>query len=126
MQTPLQIAFRNFERSEAIAAKIEERANKLESFCDGIIGCRVTVEALHKHHRQGNHYHVRVTVTVPGAELVADREPDEHYALIWSTVLTALPPLTSHSAVMSLKPPATVSRSASLSSPAPGTCGTTT
>lgn len=88
MQTPLQIAFRNFERSEAIAAKIEERANKLESFYDGIIGCRVTVEALHKHHRQGNHYHVRVTVTVPGAELVADREPDEHYA--YSDVYVAI------------------------------------
>lgn len=80
MQTPLQIAFRNFERSEAIAAKINERAAKLESYYDRIIGCRVTIEAQHKHHRRGNHYHVRIEVTVPGGELVANREPDEHHS----------------------------------------------
>lgn len=80
MQIPLQIAFRNLERSEAIAAKIVERAAKLESYYDRIIGCRVMVELQHKHHHRGNHYHVRVDVTVPGAELVANREPGEHHA----------------------------------------------
>lgn len=88
MQTPLQIAFRNLERSEAIAAKIEERAAKLESYYDPIIGCRVTVEAQHKHHRRGNQFHVRVDVTVPGGELVASREPDEHHS--YSDVYVAI------------------------------------
>jgi len=80
MQLPLQITFRNLERSEAIAAKIEERASKLEQYYGGIVGCRVVVEAAHKHHRTGNHYHVRVDVTVPDSELIASREPDEHHA----------------------------------------------
>jgi len=80
MQIPVQIAFRNLKPSEAVTAEINERAAKLENFCDRIIGCRVTVQALHKHHRRGHHYHVRVDVTVPGAELVAGREPDEHHA----------------------------------------------
>jgi ribosomal subunit interface protein len=79
MQLPLQIAFRNLDRSEAIAAKVEERASKLEQYYDGIIGCRVVVEAAHKHHRRGNHYHVRVDVTVPDGEFIANREPDEHH-----------------------------------------------
>lgn len=80
MELPLQIAFRNLARSEAIAAKVEERAAKLERYYDGIIGCRVVVEAAHKHHRSGNQYHVRVDVTVPDGELVAGREADEHHA----------------------------------------------
>ena len=80
METPLQIAFRNMEHSEAIARKIAERAAKLERSYDGIIACRVSVELQHKHHRSGNHYRVRVDLRVPGAELVAYREPDEHRA----------------------------------------------
>lgn len=78
MELPLQITFRNLGRSEAIEAKIRERANKLNQFHDHIMSCRVAVEAQHKHHRQGNHYHIRVDVTVPGGELVSSREPDQH------------------------------------------------
>lgn len=80
MQLPLQITFRNLARSESIAAKVGERASKLERYFDRIIGCRVVVEAAHKHHLRGNHYHVRIDVTVPEGELVANREPDEHHA----------------------------------------------
>lgn len=80
MQLPLQIAFRNLDRSEAIAAQIRERADKLDQYYDHIMSCRVAVEALHRHHRHGNHFHVRVDLTVPDGELVASREPDEHHA----------------------------------------------
>jgi ribosomal subunit interface protein len=80
MQLPLQITFRNLDRSEAIEARVRERAESLEKFFDHITSCRVVVEAHHKHHRHGNHYHVRVDVTVPNGEVVASREPDEHHA----------------------------------------------
>lgn len=80
MQVPLQITFHNLNRSEAIAAKIRGRAGELEKYCDNITACRVAVEALHKHHRHGNRYHVRIDVTVPGAGLVVSREPDVHHA----------------------------------------------
>lgn len=80
MERVLQITFRNLDRSDALEADIRRHAGKLEQFYDRIVGCRVVIEALHKHHRHGNHYHVRVDVTVPGAELVASREPDEHHA----------------------------------------------
>lgn len=80
MQQPIQIAFRNLERSPAIEAKILERAQKLDEFYGRIMSCRVVVEAQHKHHRRGNHYQVRVDLTVPGGELVANREPDDHHA----------------------------------------------
>ncbi|MGZ5730431.1 MAG: HPF/RaiA family ribosome-associated protein, partial [Burkholderiales bacterium] len=80
MQIPLQITFHNMQHSEAVEAKIRSRAEKLEKFCDSIIGCRVAVEAPHHHHAAGGHFLVRVEVTVPGGKLVARREPDAHHA----------------------------------------------
>ena len=80
MKLPLQIAFRNLQHSDAIEAAVRERAEKLEKFFDHITSCRVAVEARHKHHEHGNHFHVRIDVTVPNGELVANREPDEHHA----------------------------------------------
>lgn len=73
MQIPLQITFRDFPPSEAIAAKIRQQAEKLHRFSDRITSCRVVVEAPHQHHRQGNIYHVRINLNVQGEELAIDR-----------------------------------------------------
>lgn len=80
MQTPLQITFHNLQHSPAIEAQVRTRVEKLEQYCDGIIGCRVVIEVQHRHHQHGNRYRVKVDVTVPDATLVASREPDEHHA----------------------------------------------
>jgi cold shock CspA family protein/ribosome-associated translation inhibitor RaiA len=72
---PLQITFKNMTPSEAIEAHVREAAQKLESFYDRIMGCRVLVEAPHHHHRKGKQYHVRIDVTVPGGEVVIKRAP---------------------------------------------------
>jgi len=80
MKLPLQITFRNLPHSDAIEAKVRERAEKLENFHRYIMSCRVTVEEQHKHHQQGNHYQVRIDLKVPDRELVAGREPDEHHS----------------------------------------------
>lgn len=79
MQLPLQIAFRNLDRSPTVEASVREHAERLDTYHDRITSCRVVIEKRHKHHRHGNQYHVRVDVTIPGAELVASREPDEHH-----------------------------------------------
>lgn len=80
MQKPLEITFRHMEPSEALEAAIREKAKKLERFHAEIIGCSVVVETPHKHHHQGNLFHIRVDVTVPGKEIVVKRSPDEHHA----------------------------------------------
>jgi len=80
MQMPLQITFRNMERSPAVEADIRRHTAKLERFSDRITRCAIAVEKLHTHHRQGNHYHVRIDLTLPRGELVANRQPDEHGA----------------------------------------------
>ncbi len=56
---------------------IRQKVRKLEQFSDHIIGCRVMVEAPHRHKHQGSLYNVRIDLTVPGGELVVKREPHE-------------------------------------------------
>ena len=80
MEMPVKVTFRNMEHSAAIEADVLKRAAKLESFFDGIIGCRVVIEEPHRSHRQGKLVHVRIDTTVPGKELVVNREPAEHHA----------------------------------------------
>ena len=77
---PLEVSFRNLEPSDALEARIRERAQKLEKFCDRIMRCRVMVEAPHRHHHKGKLYHIRIDVSVPGEEIVVKRDPEEHHA----------------------------------------------
>jgi ribosome-associated translation inhibitor RaiA/cold shock CspA family protein len=80
MNLPLQITFRNLDRSEAVADLIGKHAARLETYCPHITSCRVAVESLHHHHHRGHHFQVRIDVTVPGQELAASQEADEHHA----------------------------------------------
>jgi len=74
MQIPLQITFHGIPHSDAVEAKIREKAGKLDRFHSHIMGCRVAVEAEHHHHHQGNQYHIRIDITTPRKELVISRE----------------------------------------------------
>jgi ribosomal subunit interface protein len=80
MLVPLEIHFRNMDPSAAIEDAVRKRVAKLEQFADLIVSCRVTVEAPHKHHRQGNLFSVTVDLRYPGGEVVASREPSAHKA----------------------------------------------
>lgn len=48
MQVPLKISFHNMAGSESIEALVRERVARLERQSDGIVSCRVTIEAPHK------------------------------------------------------------------------------
>ena len=80
MQLPLQITFRHMDPSDAVAARIQERAAELERFFDRIISCRVVVECRHPRRQQGNLFRVRVDLKVPGNEIVVGRDPAAHHA----------------------------------------------
>ena len=80
MQLPLQITFRHMDPSDAVAARIQERAAELERFFDRIISCRVVVECRHPRRQQGNLFRVRVDLKVPGNEIVVGRDPSAHQA----------------------------------------------
>lgn len=78
MQLPLQIAFRNMERSEAIEQMVRDKAAKLDEFADRIMSCRVVVTMPHRHHAHGNQYQVRIDLTLPHGEVVVNRESSQH------------------------------------------------
>lgn len=77
MKLPLQITTRNVSLSENAVNTIREKVSKLETFHDGIMSCRILVEAPHRHKHQGAPYNVRLDITVPGREIVVKREPNE-------------------------------------------------
>lgn len=80
MHQPLEVTFRGLDSSPTVEANVHERVEKLERFCDEIIGCRVMIEAPHRHHHKGNIYHVRIDLTLPGKEIVIKRDPKRDQA----------------------------------------------
>ena len=80
MVIPLQIVFRTMEPSDAVAPRVREKAGNLEQFSKDIMSCRVIIEAPHKHHHKGNIYAVKIDITLPGKEIVADRNPGQDHA----------------------------------------------
>ncbi|MBI3593371.1 MAG: HPF/RaiA family ribosome-associated protein [Nitrospirae bacterium] len=77
MNMPLQLTVRNMSLSEAAEMDIREKAAGLDSLYDKITGCRVVVEAPHRHHHKGILYEVRIDITVPGKELVITQKANE-------------------------------------------------
>lgn len=80
MQIPLEIRFHNTDPSPAVEAEVRERVMKLEKFAPDIVSCRVTIEAPHRHHRQGKLFRVSVDLRLPGSEVVANRDPSDDHA----------------------------------------------
>jgi cold shock CspA family protein/ribosome-associated translation inhibitor RaiA len=75
-----QITLRGMGPSPAIERAIRRKMSWLQRYFPHIIGCRVTLEAPHRHQRKGRLYHVRIDMTVPGGELVVTRDPSQHLA----------------------------------------------
>jgi ribosome-associated translation inhibitor RaiA/cold shock CspA family protein len=78
MERPLKITSRDFSLSQAVEAEIREKAAALDSYYERISGCEVTVEApAIAHHRKGGPFLVRIRLTLPGMELICDRQAEE-------------------------------------------------
>ena len=78
MQPTPTVTFRGLDRSEALAAEIQTRLRKLQTYYSRVMGCRVLVELVQRHHAAGNRYHVRIDLTVPGEEIVVSHEAGLH------------------------------------------------
>jgi ribosome-associated translation inhibitor RaiA len=76
MEIPLQITAMIF-ANPSTESDIRDKAAKLDTIYDRIIRCRVILEAPVGHHRHGGPFKVRIDVTVPGSELVVNRQEDD-------------------------------------------------
>jgi len=77
MQVPLQVTYRDMERSDALDARIRDKAAKLEEFHPHLISCRVVVEERHRHQHQGKQFTVTIDARVPGQEVLVNRDHHE-------------------------------------------------
>jgi ribosomal subunit interface protein len=77
MEIPLQITAHDFRLTPAIESEIRNKAAKLDTYYDRITRCHVVLEAPVGHHRHGGPFNVRIDVTVPGSELVVNRQEDD-------------------------------------------------
>ncbi|MBV9777656.1 MAG: HPF/RaiA family ribosome-associated protein [Acetobacteraceae bacterium] len=83
MDRPLDIAFHNMDSSESLEAMIRAHVDRLDKRHGHLIGCRVSVEALHRQHQTGNVYECHITLSLRGRDLAVSRGPHrakQHYA----------------------------------------------
>lgn len=78
MRVPLELSFRDIEKTEDIETLIRDKVAKLDRFANNLISCDVAVERPQKFQQNGNPYRVRIRLRVPpGQEVVIRREPGE-------------------------------------------------
>ncbi|GBQ25757.1 HPF/RaiA family ribosome-associated protein [Gluconacetobacter azotocaptans] len=74
MIVPLQITFKGLEPSPALEARIRDRAARLDRFEDDIMGCHVTIAALHRHQQRGFLYTATIEIFAPGGPIVVSHD----------------------------------------------------
>jgi len=91
MHSPVDITFRGMTPSAAVEAAIGKWTARLERLHGHIQRCDVVVEEPHRHQRQGRQFHVRITLAVPGGELVVSQDPgrDEAHEDVYIAVRDA-------------------------------------
>jgi ribosomal subunit interface protein len=83
MQIPLEVSTRDVTLSSQIEAELRKRADKLERHYNRVTSCRIALERpTGNHHHDGGPYRVRVDVTLPGSELVADKQAEDIFIAI--------------------------------------------
>jgi ribosomal subunit interface protein len=96
MQVPVEIIYRNVDKSEALETRIREKIAKLNSKFERMISCRVVVEKANHQQNSGNSYSVHIDVTMPGGELVVsehsgkDRLMDEKVYAAMNSAFSAI------------------------------------
>ncbi len=78
MQVPLEISYRDVNKTESIESLVREKAAKLEKIEASLTSCRIALERPQKFQSHGNPYRVRIDMRIPpGHELAVRREPSK-------------------------------------------------
>jgi len=77
MRDPVEITLRGIAHSAALERYIGDQARKLNRICDRLQSCHVVAEALQRPEQQGAQFAVRLNITLPGTEVVVNREHGE-------------------------------------------------
>ena len=77
MQKPLQITFKNVDKSEHLEALIRERVEKLDHTYSRLIGCRVVLEAPARSGTAKQTLAIAIEMDVPGKPKIVAKRQDE-------------------------------------------------
>ena len=77
MDVPIEIAFKDTEKSDALESLIREKIEKLEQFHSHIVSCRVVVYVPHRRSSQPPPIAISVEVALPGSKMVVAKAEDE-------------------------------------------------
>lgn len=77
MHNPVEIVLRGIPQSGALERYIGEQADRLDRELARISTCHVVVEVLHRPKQQAAQFSVRLNITLPGTEVVVNREHGE-------------------------------------------------
>ncbi len=80
MTAKVQVTFRDFSPPQLAEERIQERVDRLHKLHPRINSCRVVAETPHRHHHKGTLYLIRIDLTVPGSELVINRDHNDKHA----------------------------------------------
>ena len=74
MHNPIEIALRGIPSSGEVERQITEEAQKLTTLYKLVRSCRVLAEVQQGENRQGAQFAVQLVITLPGTEIVVNRE----------------------------------------------------
>lgn len=74
MSVDLQTTYRDFPPPLLAEERIRKRVDRLANINPRITSCHVVAEEQHRSHHKGKLYSVRVNVSFPGGEIVANRD----------------------------------------------------
>lgn len=90
MNHPVEIVLRDTPRSDALEHLISEEAKKLGHICDRIRRCQVLIEGAPRKSEPGTQIAVRLIVSLPGTEVVFNREhPDDARVALYEAFAAA-------------------------------------
>jgi len=80
MNQPLEISFRNTDRSPAVEEVVRERAAALTRLCDRLMHLRVVIEMVGRHHRKGRLFRTRIDMKMRRQTVVIGRASESNPA----------------------------------------------
>lgn len=73
MAIPLELSYRNLEKSEFIENNVKERCKRLELLCDELTYVHVVLSSPHQSQHKGNQYEVHIELRLPGNPLAVTK-----------------------------------------------------
>ena len=78
MQNPLEVSFRDVQKTKDLEILLQKKVSKLETICSYITSCRIAIEKTNQHQQNGNPFRVRISLSIPPShKLVVRRESSE-------------------------------------------------